>query len=111
MERQFAKLVYLRQMAAMKGVLDLGEFKIGSRDSGDFRYFKKVVMDQFYDAMSDVFASMEAAGLLRKCPCGTRIRQGYKDCPLCSGAGHCNAGGMDELLDGLGIDDQPGLDA
>lgn len=87
---QLAKAIYLRNMAGMKEILNLGEFKIGGRDSKEFKFFKKVVMDQFYNSMTDLFSSLEEKGLLMKCPCGTGIRNGYKQCPRCSGAGHCN---------------------
>lgn len=88
---QVAKAIYLRMMTAMKGILDLGEFRIGDRNSKEFRYFKKVVMDEFYNAMSDLFARMEERGELKKCPCEATIRGGYTDCPLCNGSGHCKA--------------------
>lgn len=88
---QLAKAIYLRNMASMKEILNLGEFKIGGRDSKEYKFFKKVVMDQFYNSMSDLFAGLESKGVLMKCPCGTSIRQGYKQCPNCSGAGHCNS--------------------
>lgn len=87
---QLAKAIYLRNMAAMKEVLKLGEFRMGGRESTDYKYFKKIVMDQFYNSMTDIFAALEKKGLLQKCPCGTTIRLGYKSCPNCNGAGHCN---------------------
>ena len=88
---QFAKAVYLRMMSAMKEILDLGKYKIGDKDSDDFKYFKKKVMDEFYNAMTDLFERMEERGQVKKCPCGAKIREGYTTCPLCSGAGYCNA--------------------
>ena len=87
---QHAKAIYLRMMIAMKAILDLGEFRIGDKNSKEFRYFKKVVMDEFYNAMTELFARMEERGEIKKCPCGTTIRDGYSSCPLCNGAGHCN---------------------
>lgn len=89
-DAQLAKLVYLRSMSSMKEILTLGEMRIGDRNSEVYKYFKKVVMDQFYGGMSDVFELLEQRGLLEKCTCGTNIRQGYKPCPKCNGAGHCN---------------------
>lgn len=91
-DKQLAKAVYLRHMAAMKSILNLGEMKFGGRESSSYKLYKKFVMDEFYVAMGDVFESLERAGLLQKCPCGTTIRKGYsKTCPKCCGAGWCNS--------------------
>lgn len=87
---QVAKAIYLRHMTAMKELLNLGELKFGDRASAPFKLYKKNVMDEFYNAMTEVFEAFEAAGMLQKCPCGTTIRQGYKPCDKCNGAGHCN---------------------
>jgi len=92
---QLAKTIYLKMMSAMKEILTLGEMRIGSRDSDVYKYYKKVVMDQFYNGMSELFAALEEDGLLQKCSCGTTIRQGYKPCDLCNGAGHCNSEAFD----------------
>lgn len=102
---QLAKAIYLRNMSAMKEVLNMGEFKIGggNRESKDYKYFKKIVMDQFYNSMTDLFSSLEKHGLLRKCPCGTGIRDGFKPCPLCNGAGHCN---VEEFSDWFASDQE-----
>ena len=96
---QLAKAVYLRQMAGMKEILNLGEFRIGSRESKEYKFFKKVVMDQFYNSMLDLFGSLEEKGILERCPCNTTIRQGYKPCPNCNGAGFCNTTEFAEWMD------------
>lgn len=88
---QIAKAIYLRNMSGMKEILNLGEIKFGSRSSDPYKYFKKVVMDAYYTAMLDVFKGYEMEGLIQKCPCGTTIREGYKPCPKCNGAGYCNS--------------------
>jgi hypothetical protein len=87
---QLAKAIYLRNMSGMKEILNMGEFRIGDRKSKEYKFFKKVVMDEFYNAMSDLFSALEEKGVLAKCPCGTSIRQGYKPCALCNGAGYCS---------------------
>lgn len=106
-DKQLARLIYLRHMSAMKEILKLGEFKIGARNTEEYKYFKKVVMDQFYTAMGEVFSSLERRGLLKRCSCGTSIRQGYKPCPKCNGAGHCNSIFTDGLDLPDPLDDQP----
>jgi hypothetical protein len=105
---QVAKAVYLRHMSAMKELLNLGEIKFGDRNSSAYKLYKKVTMDEFYNAMSEVFEAMERAGMLRKCPCGTSIRQGYKTCDKCNGAGHCNADELDDFY-ATTLDSQPGF--
>jgi DnaJ-class molecular chaperone len=87
---QLSKTIYLRQMSAMKDILNLGEMKFGDRNNETYRYFKKVVMDAFYVGMSDVFEALAREGLVEKCDCGTGIRQGYKTCAKCNGAGYKN---------------------
>ena len=102
---QLAKAIYLRNMAAMKEILNMGEFRIGGRESKEYKFFKKVVMDEFYNAMSELFVALEEKGVLMKCSCGTGIRQGYKPCQKCSGAGHCNSDDFAEWM--LGFEECP----
>lgn len=104
---QIAKAIYLRHMSSMKEILNLGEIKFGSRNSDPYKYFKKVVMDAFYNGMQDVFEAMEREGVLRKCPCGTSIRDGYKSCSLCNGAGHCNVDEFNQWFDSPSDEGQP----
>lgn len=101
---QVAKSIYLRNMSAMKDILNLGEIKFGDRHTDAYKYFKKVVMDAFYTAMLDIFAAYEKEGLVKKCSCGTSIRQGYKQCLSCNGAGFCNT---DEFMDWFKSSSQP----
>ena len=93
---QIAKAIYLRHMSAMKEILNLGEIKFGSRNSDPYKYFKKVVMDSMYNGMLDVLDAMVREGILCKCQCGTTIRNGYKQCSKCNGAGYCNSDEFDD---------------
>jgi hypothetical protein len=98
---QFPKTVYLRTMFAMKKILDMGQFKIGSSESKEFKYFKKVVMDELYNSMQEVFEAMEKRDLVQKCECGTSIRNGYKPCEKCNGSGFRNT---EEFMDWINQD-------
>lgn len=109
-DNQIAKAIYLKNMTAMKEVLDLGEFKIGKRDTEDFKYFKKVVMDQFYNSMSEVFRDLEKKGLLVKCQCGTSIRQGFKPCTSCNGSSYKNSDLLDDALSEYKVQMKPSED-
>ena len=95
---QLAKAFYLKNMAAMKQILNMGEVKFGSRDSAPYKFFKKVVMDEMYDSMADVFECLDKHGVLEKCTCGATIRQGYKPCPDCNGCGYRNSPSFREYL-------------
>lgn len=101
---QIARAVYLRNMAGMKEILNMGEFRIGDRKSKEYKFFKKVVMDEYYNAMTELFTKFSERGVLQKCTCGTDIRDGYKPCPLCNGAGHCNT---EEFNEWLNSDEEP----
>lgn len=106
-DNQLAKAIYLKNMTAMKEILNLGEFKIGGRESEDYKYFKKVVMDQFYNTMGDTFRDLEKKGLLIKCNCGTTIRQGYKTCTFCNGASFRNSDLLDDMISEYKIQIKP----
>jgi len=97
-DKQLAKTLYLEYMSSMKQVLKLGEFKMGGRESQEYRYFKSIVMDKFYIPMLAFFEHLESMGLLEKCSCGTTIRKGYRPCPKCNGSGFCNSKKLDDLL-------------
>jgi len=97
-DNQLAKTLYLENMSSMKQVLKLGEFKMGGRDSQEYKYFKSVVMDKFYLPMLAFFEHLESLGLLEKCSCGTSIRKGYKTCQKCNGSGYCNTKKLDEII-------------
>jgi hypothetical protein len=87
---QVAKAIFLREITGMKNILNMGEFRIGNRNSSEFKYFRKVVMDEYYQAMIDLFTKLQTKGVLKKCQCNADIREGYDACPLCNGAGWCN---------------------
>ena len=70
----------------MKAVLNIGEFKFG-KDTVDYKYYKKEVMNIFYNNVSELFKKMEKDNLITKCSCKANIRHGYKDCKDCHGAG------------------------
>lgn len=96
---QIAKAIFLRMMQSMKEILTLGEFKIGDRQSEQYRYFKKVVMDQFYVPMSELFDALQEKGIVESCECGADLRHGYKPCPLCGGSGFKNTEDFQEYID------------
>lgn len=89
MKTQIAKTIFLQNLEIMKQILDLGEFKLG-RKSDDFKYYKREVMDYFFDGMKKLFKQWEQEKLIEKCLCKARLRHGYSKCEFCGGSGYRN---------------------
>jgi len=89
-ERQIAKIVFLESVGCMKEILSLGEFKIGDKKSETFKYFKKVVMNCVYGSLTNIFETLEEEGILKKCNCNNKLRNGWANCPHCNGSGYVN---------------------
>ena len=85
---QLAATIYLKAMKTMKSILDLGGFRLDKRTK-EFTYFKEEVMNHTYNNLNKVFQELEKDNIVEKCPCGTNIRKGYKNC-LCKGSGFIN---------------------
>lgn len=81
--------VFLSNLTQMKEVLSIGEFKFG-KDSDEYRYFKKQVMDAFYNNLKELFRTLEVENIIEKCDCKGNLRHGYTKCPKCHGAGYLN---------------------
>jgi len=94
---QIAKEIFLKQLSQMKNILDLEQFRLGSKDE-QFRYFKKKVMNEFYEGMLDVFQALEESGVIVPCECDSYVRNGYNDCPYCNGAGYRNSENIAQML-------------
>ncbi|GAG09422.1 unnamed protein product, partial [marine sediment metagenome] len=89
MRIQIAKNIFHVNLSVMKKILDLGEFKLGKK-SDDYKYFKKQVMDYVYKSIKKLLKILAEDGLLEKCDCKAKIRQGYSDCKYCGGSGYRN---------------------
>lgn len=85
-----AELIFLNMLDQMKAVLDLGEYRLGA-DRKAYTYFKKVIMDIFYDHTKQLLSTLEQDGRLIRCSCASTLRHGYTACPSCHGAGYVNA--------------------
>lgn len=86
---QIARTVFLMNLDIMKQILDLGKYKLG-KNSEDFIYYKKQVMDYTYKGLKKLFKQLEENKIIEKCSCGASLRKGYKSCDLCGGSGFCN---------------------
>ena len=85
---QIAKETYLRSLKVMKKTLDLLSFKFDKRTT-EYKYAKSQVMDYFFDELRKTFKYLADLGIIEKCPCGTNVRRGYKNC-ICGGSGYVN---------------------
>ena len=90
--RNLAELIFLNMLDQMKAVLDLGEYRLGA-DQKAFAYFKRVIMDIFYERTKQLLSGLEHDGWLTRCTCESNLRHGYTQCASCHGAGYVNAFG------------------
>ena len=85
---QLARAIYLGQLAIMKKILDLAEFKFDKRTK-EYKYFKSQIMDATYNGLKKLFEKLEQEKIVKKCSCGTNPRKGYRNCQ-CGGSGWIN---------------------
>jgi len=77
---------FLLSLSTMKQILDLLAFKF-DKESDDYKYFKKEVMNYFYNGLKTFYVKAEKSGLIKRCPCNANLRKGYKEC-ACGGCGY-----------------------
>lgn len=85
---QIAREIYSKALNTMKKTLDLIEFKFDKRTK-EFKYFKSQLMDNTYENLIKLFKTLADAKIITKCPCGTNVRRGFKNCD-CGGSGYTN---------------------
>lgn len=71
----------------MKKILSLYEYKVG-RDTDEYKYFKREVMDYFYNEMNKFYENLIKLQYAEKCSCGAKLRKGYSKCDDCGGSGY-----------------------
>jgi hypothetical protein len=81
-----AKSIFEMQLAIMKRILKLGEFKFG-KDSDQFRFYKEETMNAVYENSKKLFQQGVSEGVFEKCDCGANLRHGWKSCESCCGSG------------------------
>lgn len=89
MQINLLKELYWLCLTIMKKILSLYEYKVG-KDSDEYRYFKKEVMDYFYNELTKFYQNLTKKGYVEKCLCGAKIRKGYSNCESCGGSGYKN---------------------
>jgi hypothetical protein len=80
-----SRQIYLTSLASMKEILDLISFKAG-KDSDEFKYMKKKIMDSTYNRLTKLFQYLTTNKIVKQCPNKCSLRKGYSDCE-CSGSG------------------------
>lgn len=88
MKIQVARTIYLSQLSIMKKLLDLMAFKMDRRTK-DFLYVKSQIMDYNYEGLNKLFKKLEEENLIKRCPCRTNVRKGFRKCS-CGGSGFIN---------------------
>lgn len=89
MKIQIAKIIFHTALSVMKKVLDLIAFKY-QKNSDDYKFFKKQIMDYFYGGLKELFVRLEDDKILDRCHCKANLRNGYKPCEKCGGSGYKN---------------------
>ena len=69
----------------MKETLTLAEYALEDRK---YKYFKKQVMNLSYESLGKIYRELVARGDAASCECGAQVRNGWSECPLCSGSGY-----------------------
>jgi hypothetical protein len=85
--KEVIKEIFWLCLSIMKNILSLAEFKLG-KDTADYKYFKKEVMDYFYNGLTKFYENLEKKNILKKCNCKATLRQGYNPCNECGGSGY-----------------------
>lgn len=84
---QIAKIIFLNNLEIMKKILDLIAFKVDKK-SDDYKYYKREIMNNFYQKLGKLFKQLSDNKIIEKCPCGHSLRKGYSDCSFCGGSGY-----------------------
>lgn len=87
--QNIAETIFLAHLEIMKSVLDLGKYGLKG-DDDTYKYFKKQIMDTFYNGLRKTFQELEREGVLKRCKCESNLRHGYTKCADCHGAGYVN---------------------
>lgn len=87
MKVQIAKIIFHSLLTIMKKILDLVSFKVG-KDSEEYKYYKREIMDYFYNGLKELFVELSNKKIFEKCPCNANLRYGYKTCKECGGCGY-----------------------
>lgn len=80
------KDIFWMNLSILKKTLSLYEYKVG-KNSDEYKYFKQQIMDYFFLELDRFYKESLKKGLIKKCPCGTNVRKGFKDCE-CGGSGY-----------------------
>ncbi len=85
---QIAREIYLKSLSTMKKTLDLIAYGMDKRTT-QYKFAKSQIMDYTYENLRKLFKTLSDNKIIKKCPCGTNVRKGYKNC-ICGGSGWIN---------------------
>jgi hypothetical protein len=87
MNTDIIKEIFWLCLGIMKSILSLAEFKLG-KNTDDYKYFKKEIMDYFYNGLNKFYENLLKKNILKRCTCGAKVRHGYSPCKDCGGSGY-----------------------
>ncbi|KKM78721.1 hypothetical protein LCGC14_1357080 [marine sediment metagenome] len=79
-DRQLARIIYHKWMSNMKFTLDLEEYSYKDKGRNDprYRFFKKQLMANTYEALRLLFEELEDIGILCETEYDEDVKEGYK---------------------------------
>lgn len=87
MNTDVLKDIFWLCLGIMKSILSLAEFKLG-KNTDDYKYFKKEIMNYFYNNLNKFYENLLKKNILARCNCGAKLRRGYSSCNDCGGCGY-----------------------
>ncbi len=98
--KEIARVVYHRCMSIMKFTLDLKEQE--HPDQGkrhpQFKFFKRLLMQQTYQNLRGLFEELSQTGLIQKTEYEEDVKNGYQN-SISGGAGYRNVDELNEWLE------------
>lgn len=98
-DREIAKKIYHSALKTMKFALEMEEYgyKEQGRNDPRYKHFKKMLMQETYNNLRDVFADLELLGIISKTDYEEDLKNGWKDSNS-GGSGFLNSEDFDGWL-------------
>jgi len=97
---QIAKYIFRKHVKSMKDLLAAGEWKYENRNSDGYRHYKKMIQNNFYGELGQIFNFLESCCMIQDCGCGCKLekREGWKPCVTCNGCGFKNTQFLNDMF-------------
>lgn len=99
MDKELAKKIYHNVLKTMKFTLEMEEYgyKEQGRNDPRYKHFKKMLMQETYDNLRDLFQELEDYGLINKADYEEDLKNGWKDTQS-GGSGFINSNQLNKIL-------------